>query len=126
GAGWAGGAGPGSGAAVGAGVGGAAPGGRGAAAGPSAGILRLRLIPDGVVTHAGFQLGLWGEAGEERDRAHRAITRVQGLLGPEAVVTAVLGGGRGFAEQVRLVAWGDERNPVLDPQPPWPGRVPPP
>ena len=51
----------------------------------------------------------WGDAGEERDRAHRAITRVQGLLGPEAVVTAVLGGGRGFAEQVRLVPWGDER-----------------
>ena len=28
------------------------------------------------------------------ERAHRALSRVQGLLGPEAVVTAVLGGGR--------------------------------
>ena len=101
-------------------------GGRGAAAGPSAGILRLRLIPEGVVAHAGFQLGLWGEAGEERDRAHRALTRVQGLLGPEAVVTAVLGGGRSLADRVRLVPWGDERIPVRDLQPPWPGQVPPP
>jgi protein ImuB len=101
-------------------------GGRGAAAGPSAGILRLRLVPDGVVAHTGFQLGLWGEAGEERERAHRALTRVQGLLGPEAVVTAVLGGGRGLADRVRLVPWGDERVPVRAPEPPWPGRVPPP
>jgi protein ImuB len=102
------------------------PGGRGAAAGPSAGILRLRLIPDGVVAHAGFQLGLWGEAGEERLRAHRVLARVQGLLGPEAVVTAVLGGGRGLADRVRLVPWGDERVAPRDPGQPWPGHIPPP
>jgi len=89
---------------------------------PTAGIVRLRLIPDGVVEHAGFQLGLWGEAGEESDRAARALTRVQGLLGPEAVVTAVLGGGRTVAEQVRLVPWGDER--VSPSEQPWPGRLP--
>src|SRR5205823_8638683 len=47
---------------------------------PTSGIVRLRLIPDDVVEHSGLQLGLWGEAGEERDRAHRAMTRVQGLL----------------------------------------------
>ena len=89
---------------------------------PTAGIVRLRLIPDGVVEHAGLQLGLWGEAGEERERAHRALTRVQGLLGPEAVLTAVRGGGRTVAEQVRLVPWGDER--VASPDSPWPGRMP--
>ena len=76
---------------------------------PTAGIVRLRLVPDGVVHHAGLQQGLWGEAGEERDRAHRALTRVQGLLGPEAV---------------RLVPWGDEREPARAVQPPWPGSVP--
>ncbi len=79
---------------------------------PTAGILRLRLVPDGVLAHAGFQLGLWGDAGQERERAHRALTRVQGMLGPEAVLTAVLGGGRDPGDQVRLVPWGDERVPT--------------
>ncbi|MET7374495.1 DNA polymerase Y family protein [Micromonospora arida] len=108
---------------------------------PTAGIIRLRLIPDGVIAQAGLQASLWGETGEERERAHRALSRVQGILGPEAVVTAVLGGGRSPADQVRLVPWGDERvparpgppaDPGADPTtgrngggaPPWPGRLP--
>jgi protein ImuB len=77
-----------------------------------------------LVEHAGMQLGLWGEAGEERDRANRAITRVQGLLGPEAVVLAVLGGGRSPADRVKWVPWGDERTPERPAEPPWPGRLP--
>ncbi|HET8659013.1 MAG TPA: DNA polymerase Y family protein [Micromonosporaceae bacterium] len=76
---------------------------------PTAGILRLRLVPDGMLTHVGLQPGLWGEAGRQRDRAGRAIARVQGILGPEAVVTAVLTGGRSPGDQVRLVRWGDDR-----------------
>ena len=108
---------------------------------PTAGILRLRLVPDGVLEHAGFQLGLWGDAGQQRDRAHRAMTRVQGMLGPDAVLTAVLGGGRDPGDQMRLVPWGDERVPARPGAPgeavpsgkagpsgkavpPWPGRTP--
>jgi protein ImuB len=98
--------------------------GRGALTGPTAGIVRLRLIPDGLVRHGGFQLGMWGEAGEERDRAYRALTRVQGLLGPDAVLTAVPSGGRGPTEGVRLVPWGDERIPARPVEAPWPGRLP--
>ncbi len=84
---------------------------RGGPARPTAGLVRLRLIPDGVLVHLGLQPGLWGDAGAERERAHRAFSRVQGLLGPEAVVTPVLGGGRSADDQVRLVPWGDEREP---------------
>jgi protein ImuB len=84
---------------------------RGAPARPTAGLVRLRLIPDGVLVHLGLQPGLWGDTGAERERAHRAFSRVQGLLGPEAVVTPVLGGGRSADDQVRLVPWGDERTP---------------
>ncbi|NJC83534.1 DNA polymerase Y family protein [Planosporangium mesophilum] len=91
---------------------------------PTAGLTRLRLLPEGVVEHAGLQLGLWGEAGEERDRAHRALTRVQGLLGPEAVVLAELRGGRSAADRVRLLPWGDERTAIGPEVPPWPGRLP--
>ena len=85
---------------------------RGAPARPTAGLVRLRLVPDGVLVHLGLQPGLWGDAGAERERAHRALSRVQGLLGPEAVVTAVLGGGRSADDQIRLVPWGDEREPT--------------
>lgn len=91
---------------------------------PTAGIDRLRLIPDGVVRHAGMQAGLWGETGVADERAHRALVRVQGLLGPDSVFTAVLGGGRGYADRVRLVPWGDERTPTRATEPPWPGRLP--
>ncbi len=101
---------------------------RGAPVGPAGGdrrpggIVRLRLRPEGVLAHAGLQLGLWGDAGERRDRAHRALTRVQGMLGPEAVGTAVAGGGRDPDQRVRFVPWGDERLPGR-PEAPWPGRV---
>ncbi|MBL7256555.1 DNA polymerase Y family protein [Paractinoplanes lichenicola] len=84
---------------------------RGAPARPTAGLVRLRLIPDGVLVHLGLQPGLWGDAGADRERAHRAFSRVQGLLGPESVVTPVLGGGRNADDQIRLVPWGDERAP---------------
>ncbi|MFG3686343.1 DNA polymerase Y family protein [Micromonospora sp. NPDC047740] len=96
--------------------------GRGGArpARPTAGIIRLRLVPDGVLAQAGLQPGLWGETGEERERAHRALSRVQGILGPEAVVTPVLGGGRSPVDQVRLVPWGDERLPARPGEPPLP------
>ncbi|MFI7215422.1 DNA polymerase Y family protein [Micromonospora maritima] len=101
--------------------------GRGGArpARPTAGIIRLRLVPDGVLAQAGLQPGLWGETGAERERAHRALSRVQGILGPEAVFTAVLGGGRSPAEQVRLVPWGDERVPTRPGPPPLPALASP-
>ena len=56
-------------------------------------------------------------------RAHTP-RRVQGLLGPDAVLTGVPGGGRGPADRVRLVSWGDERIPGRAGEPPWPGRLP--
>jgi protein ImuB len=91
---------------------------------PTSGIMLLRLVPDEVVRHSGLQLGLWGGLGDAGERASRAMARVQGMLGGDAVLTAVLGGGRGPDEQVRLVPWGDERTPARPVDQPWPGRVP--
>jgi protein ImuB len=101
-----------------------------AAARPTAGLTLLRVLPDEVVPDQGRQLGFWGgEAGID-ERTARALARVQGMLGPEAVVTAVLGGGRSPREQVRLVPWGEPRRQGAarseKTTPPWPGRVPPP
>ena len=88
------------------------------------GLTVLRLVPEEVVDAGRLQLGLWGEIGAADERAGRALVRVQGLLGPEEVLTGVPGGGRGPAERIRLVPWGDEREPALDPDAPWPGVLP--
>ncbi|TQM82619.1 protein ImuB [Saccharothrix saharensis] len=94
----------------------------------TAGVHRLRLDPEEVVDATALQLGLWPGAGQDQgeaaDRAARAMVHVQGLLGPDAVLTPVLGGGRGPVERVRLVPWGDERTPAADPDQPWPGQLP--
>ncbi|MGW5570112.1 DNA polymerase Y family protein [Nocardia thailandica] len=91
---------------------------------PTAPIVLLRLEPVEVVTAGALQLGLWGGVGEEDERARRALVRVQGLLGGDAVRVGVLSGGRGPAERVTLVTLGDEPTPTADPDQPWPGRLP--
>jgi protein ImuB len=91
---------------------------------PTAGISLLRLVPAELVEHAGLQAGLWGDVGARDERAHRALTHVQGMLGQEAVLTPVVGGGRGPAERIRLVPWRDDRTPAFPAEPPWPDRLP--
>src|SRR5262249_22293769 len=76
------------------------------------GLTLLRLVPDEVVPADGRQLGFWGGDQAAHDRADRALARVQGMLGHEAVVTAVVQGGRTPAEQVRWVPWGEPREPA--------------
>ena len=97
---------------------------RGPERGGGEGLAALRLVPEEVVDAGRLQLGLWGETGVADERAGRALVRVQGLLGPEEVLTGVPGGGRGPAARVRTVPWGDERTPALDPAAPWPGTLP--
>jgi len=104
--------------------------------GPTAGLTLLRLAPEEVLPDEGRQLGFWGGDRALDDRAARALLHVQGLLGPEAVTTAVPAGGRGPAEQVQLVPWGDAppglcgstrviRGQIRkDGEGVWPGRVP--
>ncbi|SFW70425.1 DNA polymerase Y family protein [Amycolatopsis australiensis] len=94
---------------------------------PTSGIVRLRLDPEEVVGGQALQLqlGSMGRDADAAERAGRALVRIQGLLGPEAVVTPLLDGGRGPAERVRLVPWGEPRRPVAEDRP-WPGRLPPP
>ncbi|KAA0022721.1 DNA polymerase Y family protein [Antrihabitans cavernicola] len=91
---------------------------------PTAGVVVLRLEPVEVVAAGALQLGLWGGVGDEDERARRALIRVQGLLGGEAVQIGVLSGGRGPAERITFVPLGDELVPEFDPAAPWPGRLP--
>jgi protein ImuB len=84
-------------------------------------LTRLALAPDEVVPDRGRQLGFWGEETEAGQRAARALARIQGLLGPEAVHTAHLRGGRDPADRVTLTPAPDPPAPGAVP---WPGQVP--
>jgi protein ImuB len=84
-------------------------------------LTHLVLMPDEVVPDRGRQLGFWGEETEAEQRAARALARIQGLLGPEAVHTARLRGGRDPADRVALTPATDppgSGSPSSDPSVP--------
>jgi protein ImuB len=101
-------------------------------------LTHLALVPDEVVPDRGRQLGFWGGETEAGQRAARALARIQGLLGPEAVHTAHLRGGRDPATRVTFSPTPDPPpppDPPSTPAPPptlpgppgavpWPGQVP--
>jgi protein ImuB len=92
------------------------------------GLVLLRLAPDRVVPAQARQLGFWGGDAAAHDRAARVLARLQGMLGHDAVVTAVVGGGRAPSERVRWVPWGEPREEEGRAgdahRAPWPGLVP--
>ena len=71
--------------------------------GPTAGITLLELVPDEVAPARGRQLGFWGGSPDAVDRVVRAVARVTGLLGPEAVSSPERRGGRDPGADVALV-----------------------
>jgi protein ImuB len=84
-------------------------------------IVRLRVIPERIDSTGNHEEGLWGGGPDER--VHHGLTRVQSMLGHEAVVTAAIGGGRMLADRQVLVPWGD-RPPERASEAPWPGSLP--
>jgi protein ImuB len=95
---------------------------------PSAGITVLRLVPDQVVPDDGRQLGFWGGVRAADERAARGVARLQGLLGPDAVLVAERRGGRGPGEQLVLVPAHGVQLGTAAVGPgagrPWPGALP--
>src|SRR5215203_4313712 len=83
---------------------------------PPGALTHLTLVPDEVVPDQGRQLGFWGGESALTQRATRALARIQGLLGPEAVQTAHLQGGRDPATRVTLTP-GTESGEALAPGP---------
>ena len=86
--------------------------------------VRVRFIPDAVASLADHADGLWGSGPDER--IHRAMSRVQSMLGHGGVVSAVVGGGRAPRDRQTFVPWGDRLEPERDGSLPWPGSIPPP
>jgi protein ImuB len=85
---------------------------------PSGAVSRLELAAEEVAADRGRQLGFWGEEGARRERAVRALARVQGLLGPDAVRGVELRGGRGPADRVAFTRPGAAPSGSWKPDPP--------
>jgi protein ImuB len=98
--------------------------GVGPGAGLAAPVVRVVFSPESVDAAHHHEQGLWGDAPDER--VHHALSRVQSMLGHDAVVTAALGGGRLLEDRQVLVPWGD-RSPAGTAEraaQPWPGALP--
>lgn len=91
-----------------------------AESGLSSGVTRVTVTPESVDSVGNHEEGLWGSGPDER--IHHGLSRVQGMLGHEAVLTAVVGSGRTLGDRATLVAWGDR--PPAVPERPWPGQLP--
>lgn len=98
---------------------------------PTAGIAHLTLVPVEVVAARGRQLGFWGGETLVDERVLRAVARVQGTAGMDAVAVPELRGGRGPAERVVRVSAAivDLTSPRPAARPasvaePWPGQIP--
>ncbi|HWS57907.1 MAG TPA: DNA polymerase Y family protein, partial [Actinotalea sp.] len=91
---------------------------------PPAPLVSLGLRAEQVVAVGAEQGRLWGEAGGADLRAQRAVHRVQGLIGAEAVLSAAVQGGREVRDQVQLVPWGEAPPPARPLDAPWRGRLP--
>ena len=85
---------------------------------PTGPITFIRITPCVVTPADGRQLGMWGERSEADERASKALARVQGLLGADAVTVPRLVGGRRPADtgrRVPLHAAEVDASPVQEP-----------
>lgn len=97
---------------------------QGSGGGLASPITRVRVSPERVDVVSNHEAGLWGHAPDER--IHHGLSRIQSMLGHDAVLTAVPGGGRMLAERRVLVPWGDASPAAAQAAAgrPWPGSLP--
>ncbi|AKK02391.1 hypothetical protein [Corynebacterium epidermidicanis] len=86
------------------------------------GIVELILTPLGV--SAPEERSLWGGANERLEEVRRVASRVQSMLGVEAVCQPIAAGGESPVERVELVAFGEQRDPAQPADGSWPGAIP--
>ena len=88
----------------------------------TAGIIRVRVMPEAVDALSHHETGLWGAGPDER--IHHGLSRVQSMLGHGAVLLPSVGGGRMLKDRQQLVAWGDRPIAARSAEEPWPGQLP--
>ncbi|MDM7830977.1 Y-family DNA polymerase [Cellulomonas edaphi] len=91
---------------------------------PGVALVRLAVTALDVAPAGAEQGQLWGGPSGGDLRAHRALDRVQGLVGGSGLLTATLQGGRDVRDQVYLRPWGEQTSAPRPVDRPWPGRLP--
>jgi len=88
------------------------------------GVVRVRVAPEAVDPVHTHETGLWGLGVDER--VHSVLSRVQGMVGHDGVLTPQLAGGRRPADRQTLVPWGDRApaDRIRERGRPWPGALP--
>ncbi len=84
----------------------------------------LTLTALDIVASSAEQDFLWGGVSGADSRAHRAMERIQGLVGAESVLVAEEQGGRTPRDRALVVPWGQEPRGVRRVDLPWPGGLP--
>ncbi len=99
-------------------------------AAPTGPLTLIRLVADEVIPDDGYQLGFWDKETPNDERAIRSLTRIQGILGSDAVTIVHHGGGRRLSDieqRIPLAATTfDPDRPIVLPESsvaPWPGRL---
>jgi len=100
------------------------PSGGHSAGGITSAIVRVELIPGRVDSITGHGQALFGEGAEEK--IHHGLSRLQSMLGQEAVLVPAVSGGRVLNERRLLTPWGDPvpREAAVQAARPWPGSIP--
>jgi protein ImuB len=82
----------------------------------------VRLIPEVVEPLSDHADSLFGGAPD--DRVVRGISRVQGMVGHEGVLSVAVQGGRAPADRTLTAPWGEQPAEVRPIERAWPGRIP--
>ena len=97
---------------------------------PTGPLTMVRLVADEVIPDDGYQMGFWDKETANDERAIRSLTRIQGILGPDAVTVVQHEGGRRLADieqrvPVAAMTFDPDRLIVLSKSSmaPWPGRL---
>lgn len=85
------------------------------------GVTGIRLEPVGTDDLADHTPGLFGGV---QQRVDHVLSRVQAMLGHDAVATVVISGGRRPVDRQQLIPWGDRPGSSAPSERPWPGRLP--
>lgn len=90
------------------------------------GVSRMELVPDQIVADKGLQQNFWGGSTEGRERAMKAMERLQALFGPGAVSVPEWRGGRAPGRRYDSVPLSmvDLDDRVGRDDRPWPGALP--
>jgi len=93
--------------------------------GPEASALTaITLTARDVIGGGAEQAFLWGGVSGADGRAHRAMERIQGLAGAEAVLVATEQGGRSPRDRASLIPFGQVGRAARRVDRPWPGQLP--